>query len=185
MRRVFLLNLPTRAYLELSSPSFVVLFPAAPHCRASSCTRCNAMLVDRITLLPPALERASLLMSNLVALPPCDTWHPAARSPRAVGMGVPIWLFYSMFTSVILAVGVGVVALVVYPMEAAKADAKIATLASLGLGWMYLGAFAMKAGLLAMGVNLGAARTAARIEVPDQQCYKVGAARRLRRASHT
>lgn len=93
-------------------------------------------------------------------------FHPADS------MGIPIWLFYLIFTTVFTAIGTAVAYFVVLPLDAG-AVAKVATLAELGLGWTYLGAFSMKFGLLAMGVNLGHARSAAKVEVPDQQCYQV------------
>ena len=57
-------------------------------------------------------------------------------------MGIPMWLFYGVMNGVFGSIGVAVVYFGVY--DASKADAKIATLANLGLGWTYLGAFAMK-----------------------------------------
>lgn len=87
-------------------------------------------------------------------------------------MGIPIWLFYAVFNGVVGAAGLAVAYFIIYPSEPA-ADAKIATLSSLGLGYTYLGAFAIKLGLLVMGINLGTARVAAKVEVPDQHCYQV------------
>jgi len=69
-------------------------------------------------------------------------------------------------------IGVAVAYFAIYPATA-TADAKIATVASLDLGWVYLGAFVMKVGILVIGINLGGARAAAKVEVPDQQCYQV------------
>jgi uncharacterized membrane protein YecN with MAPEG domain len=90
----------------------------------------------------------------------------------AVGMGIPIWLFYFVFTSVFTSIGLAVVYFGIYPATPA-ADGKIATLASLDLGYAYLGAFVMKVGIVLLGINLGGARATAKVEVPDQQCYQV------------
>jgi hypothetical protein len=87
-------------------------------------------------------------------------------------MGIPMWMFYTVFNSVFGSIGVAVAYFAIYPATA-TADAKIATVASLDLGWVYLGAFVMKVGILVIGINLGGARAAAKVEVPDQQCYQV------------
>ena len=87
-------------------------------------------------------------------------------------MGIPIWSFYFVFTGVFTSIGLAVVHFGIYPATP-TADARIATLASLDLGYAYLGAFVMKLGIMMMGINLGGARATAKIEVPDQQCYQV------------
>jgi hypothetical protein len=53
---------------------------------------------------------------------------------RAVGMGLPMWLFYGIFNGVFSALGVAIAYFGVYP----AAPAANATIASLGLGYTYL-----------------------------------------------
>jgi len=97
---------------------------------------------------------------------------PLKSSHPAVGMGIPIWLFYFVFNGIFTSIGLAVVYFGIYPATPA-ADGKIATLASLDLGYAYLGAFVMKVGIMLLGINLGGARATAKVEVPDQQCYQV------------
>jgi len=97
---------------------------------------------------------------------------PLVASHPAVKMGIPIWTFYLLFNCILLSIGLAITKFVVLPLEAKSAD-KIATLASADLGWVYLGAWVLKLGQMMIGVNLGTARTVAKVEVPDQQVYQV------------
>jgi len=97
---------------------------------------------------------------------------PLVASHPAVKMGIPVWLFYLLFNGVLLSIGMAVALLLILPAEPKFAD-KISVLTSGGFGWLFLGAWVLKLAQLAMGINLGSARTAAKVEVPDQQVYQV------------
>mmetsp|Transcript_11727 Transcript_11727/g.24706 ORF Transcript_11727/g.24706 Transcript_11727/m.24706 type:complete len:226 (+) Transcript_11727:38-715(+) len=92
--------------------------------------------------------------------------HPAAQ------MGLPIWLFYLFFNAILALVGFAIAQYAVFPREPKSCD-KIKSLASLDIGWLYLGACVLKVGHMLMGINLGQARVASKVNVPDQQVYQV------------
>lgn len=87
---------------------------------------------------------------------------------------LPVPALYSVMTSIALAVGLGI-AYAVYAFGARdKYDAKIDLLAGYDLGWVYMGLFVIKIFQLFININLGMSRKAAKVNVPDQQVYKVG-----------
>jgi len=86
---------------------------------------------------------------------------------------IQIPVLYSVFATIFLIIGLGI-AFAVYKLGAtSKYDAKISLLASYDLGWVYVGFFCVKLGVLMININLGVARKAAKINVPDQHVYKV------------
>eukprot|EP00658_Telonema_sp_P-2_P026033 TRINITY_DN204_c0_g1_i2.p1 TRINITY_DN204_c0_g1~~TRINITY_DN204_c0_g1_i2.p1 ORF type:complete len:222 (-),score=61.55 TRINITY_DN204_c0_g1_i2:407-1072(-) len=93
------------------------------------------------------------------------------KSTYPEGISVP--LMYTLFNSVLTAIGVGIAYFAVYRQNSVKADAKIQLLASYELGWIYIGAWVLKVGQLLMNMVLGSARKKAKVNVPDQQVYKV------------
>jgi len=97
---------------------------------------------------------------------------PLKADHPAIGMGIPIWSFYFMFNSFMTLVGVAITSLVIYPSQPGLEE-KIDTLASLGFGWAYLGMWIIKLGQMLLGINLGTARVASRVAVPDQHVYQV------------
>mmetsp|Transcript_62170 Transcript_62170/g.98147 ORF Transcript_62170/g.98147 Transcript_62170/m.98147 type:complete len:222 (-) Transcript_62170:62-727(-) len=87
--------------------------------------------------------------------------------------GVSVPQLYAGITSIMGGIGFGI-GYAVYRFGAtAKYDAKIDILAKQDLGWVYLGFAATKFTHLAINTNLGMRRKEARINVPDQQVYKV------------
>merc|ERR1719469_1263821 len=52
-------------------------------------------------------------------------------------------------------------------------DQRIDVLRSNDVGWLYLSAFILRLGFLAIGINLGNARKASKVGLPNQQVYKV------------
>merc|ERR1711959_40304 len=97
---------------------------------------------------------------------------PLKANHPALDMGIPIPVFYMIFNTVITSICLSVTYFVVYP-NTAMADSKIATLASLGLGWTYLGLWVIKFTQLVSGINLGLARTESKVGLPNQHVYKV------------
>lgn len=107
-----------------------------------------------------------------------------AKTPEAVDKrGIPLKsvypdspsvpVLYGCMQGVFLGLGVGI-AYGMYSLgNTAKFDSKIATLAAGGLGWMYCSAFALRMGLVGVSTLLGCERKAAKVNVPDQQVYKV------------
>mmetsp|Transcript_96422 Transcript_96422/g.241751 ORF Transcript_96422/g.241751 Transcript_96422/m.241751 type:complete len:220 (+) Transcript_96422:59-718(+) len=86
---------------------------------------------------------------------------------------LPIPVLYIGFTLVSLAISLGI-AFAVYELgPTTKYDAKITLLASYDLGWVYLGLFVVKLALLSININLGISRQKSKVNVPDQQVYKV------------
>lgn len=55
----------------------------------------------------------------------------------------------------------------------AKFDAKIATLAANGLGWLYCSVVAIRVAFIGASVMLGTSRQASKIALPDQHIYKM------------
>ena len=100
---------------------------------------------------------------------------PLAASHPAVKLGIPIWTFYLLFNGILTSIGMTVAHFLVFPMEpkSTRTTDQIDVLASYGLGWVFLGAWVLKLGQMVMGINLGTARTVAKVEVPDQQVYQV------------
>jgi len=97
---------------------------------------------------------------------------PVKADHPAVAMGIPIPIFYLIFNGIMLSIGLAVAYFIAFPNDH-KSASKIATLASLDLGWLYLGAWVLKLGALMLGINLGSARLASKVAVPDQHCYQV------------
>eukprot|EP00931_Biecheleriopsis_adriatica_P115765 TRINITY_DN91519_c0_g1_i1.p1 TRINITY_DN91519_c0_g1~~TRINITY_DN91519_c0_g1_i1.p1 ORF type:complete len:214 (-),score=37.43 TRINITY_DN91519_c0_g1_i1:79-720(-) len=86
---------------------------------------------------------------------------------------VPIPILYAGFNTTFLAISLGI-GFMVYSFGATqKYDAKIAVLKDYDLGWFYLGFVMIKLGSLMINLNLGMARKEAKVNVPDQQVYKV------------
>uniref|UniRef100_A0A7S2XSK6 Glutathione transferase n=1 Tax=Attheya septentrionalis TaxID=420275 RepID=A0A7S2XSK6_9STRA len=84
----------------------------------------------------------------------------------------PLPVFYALFILVQMAI-FGSMAYFFIVRNNEKGDAKVAILAEYDLGYVYIGAFVLKILQHAMGINLGVARKAAKIHVPDQQVYQV------------
>mmetsp|Transcript_105207 Transcript_105207/g.327998 ORF Transcript_105207/g.327998 Transcript_105207/m.327998 type:complete len:220 (+) Transcript_105207:59-718(+) len=85
----------------------------------------------------------------------------------------PVPVLYVGFAVVGFAIGFGI-AFAVYVFGAqAKYDRQIDALAAGGLGWIYLSVVAIKVVALCININLGLSRKAAKVNVPDQQVYKV------------
>jgi uncharacterized membrane protein YecN with MAPEG domain len=97
---------------------------------------------------------------------------PLAADHPAVKLGIPIWAFYLAFNTVITSIGLAVATFLAFPTEP-QAEDKIRTLASLRLGWIYMGAWVFKITQFCLGINLGTARTESKVSVPDQQVYQV------------
>eukprot|EP00931_Biecheleriopsis_adriatica_P104591 TRINITY_DN79255_c0_g1_i1.p1 TRINITY_DN79255_c0_g1~~TRINITY_DN79255_c0_g1_i1.p1 ORF type:complete len:220 (+),score=49.69 TRINITY_DN79255_c0_g1_i1:44-703(+) len=85
----------------------------------------------------------------------------------------PVPVLYVTFTTVFTAIAVAIGLAVFHYGPTEKYAAKIAILREYDLGWMYLGFFIVKVGGFCINMNLGVARKAAKINVPDQQVYKV------------
>ena len=63
--------------------------------------------------------------------------------------------------------------IIAYYLVNDKVDQAIAVLASYDLGWLYLGIFLLKMSTIPQSILLGQARKDCRVNVPDQQVYKV------------
>jgi len=85
---------------------------------------------------------------------------------------IPVPVLYTILNGVFLAIGVAVAYFMILPSTPA-ANVKIQLLASHDLGWIYMGAYALKVGQVMMNTNLGIRRKACKVNVPDQQVYKV------------
>eukprot|EP00404_Azadinium_spinosum_P060328 CAMPEP_0180709114 /NCGR_PEP_ID=MMETSP1038_2-20121128/9600_1 /TAXON_ID=632150 /ORGANISM="Azadinium spinosum, Strain 3D9" /LENGTH=212 /DNA_ID=CAMNT_0022741159 /DNA_START=71 /DNA_END=710 /DNA_ORIENTATION=- len=87
-------------------------------------------------------------------------------------MPLPIPLLYPTFNAVMMILSQ--VAAFFIGAHSSKYDSKIGLLASLGLGWIYIGSVILKAGqTIGIGVVLGQARKEAKVSVPDQHVYSV------------
>lgn len=88
---------------------------------------------------------------------------------------VPV--LYTMFTIIPGAIGLAIAyAIITYASSTesqSAADAKLSLLATYDLGWLYLGIFLVKLLQLPIGIILGEARKASKVNVPDQHVYKV------------
>ena len=82
-----------------------------------------------------------------------------------------------MFTIIPGVVGLAIAyAVITYASSSesqSAADAKLSLLATYDLGWLYLGIFLVKLLQLPIGIILGEARKASKVNVPDQHVYKV------------
>ena len=81
---------------------------------------------------------------------------------------IPVPVLYTILNGVFLAIGVAVAYFMILPSTPA-ANVKIQLLASHDLGWIYMGAYALKVGQVMMNTNLGIRRKACKVNVPDQQ----------------
>lgn len=99
---------------------------------------------------------------------PISSLHVYPKTPT-----VPV--LYSMLTGITGVIGFAIAYFSSYYTEAkvAAADAKISVLSEYDLGWLYLGLFLVKVLQLPIGINLGSARKASKVGVPDQHVYKV------------
>mmetsp|Transcript_33618 Transcript_33618/g.81773 ORF Transcript_33618/g.81773 Transcript_33618/m.81773 type:complete len:227 (-) Transcript_33618:172-852(-) len=97
---------------------------------------------------------------------------PLAADHAAAQMGLPVWLFYLFLHAILGSVGFAIAQYAVFPREPKSCD-KMKSLASLDLGWLYLGACVLKMGHILMRINLAQARVASKVNVPDQQVYQV------------
>jgi len=87
--------------------------------------------------------------------------------------GLPVPALYVIFTTVFTTICLGI-AFAIYKFGSTeKYDKKIELLTAYDLGWVYLVMFAVKLGMFGININLGVARKAAKVNVPDQQVYKV------------
>eukprot|EP00446_Apocalathium_sp_SHHI-4_P061209 CAMPEP_0177424038 /NCGR_PEP_ID=MMETSP0368-20130122/72223_1 /TAXON_ID=447022 ORGANISM="Scrippsiella hangoei-like, Strain SHHI-4" /NCGR_SAMPLE_ID=MMETSP0368 /ASSEMBLY_ACC=CAM_ASM_000363 /LENGTH=219 /DNA_ID=CAMNT_0018894165 /DNA_START=73 /DNA_END=728 /DNA_ORIENTATION=+ len=87
--------------------------------------------------------------------------------------GLPVPALYAIFTTVFTAICLGI-AFAIYKFGSTeKYDKKIEVLTAYDLGWVYLVMFAVKLGMFGININLGVARKAAKVNVPDQHVYKV------------
>jgi len=86
---------------------------------------------------------------------------------------MPVPVMYTMFTSVFLVVSLAIAFAIYHFGSTSKYDQKIHTLTVFELGWVYVGLYVIKLGAFAIDVNLGVARKESKVNVPDQQVYKV------------
>eukprot|EP00567_Pseudictyota_dubia_P018773 CAMPEP_0197433662 /NCGR_PEP_ID=MMETSP1175-20131217/1520_1 /TAXON_ID=1003142 /ORGANISM="Triceratium dubium, Strain CCMP147" /LENGTH=216 /DNA_ID=CAMNT_0042962127 /DNA_START=90 /DNA_END=740 /DNA_ORIENTATION=+ len=95
------------------------------------------------------------------------------KSPYPEKPSVPV--LYGVMTLIVGAIGLAIAYVTSYLTEAKQsaADAKISVLSEYDLGWLYLGVFVVKFLQLPIGITLGAARKASKVNVPDQHVYKV------------
>jgi len=86
---------------------------------------------------------------------------------------LPVPVLYSVMTTVFICIGLAI-AFAIYTFgSTSKYDSKIDTLAAGDLGWAYLAMLVMKIFGTMTAVNLGVARQESKVNVPDQQVYKV------------
>lgn len=86
--------------------------------------------------------------------------------------GFKISVMYSVFTTVFLVLGSAIAfGLSFFTFE--KYQQGLHFLADRDLGFLYLGIFPVKIGMLLININLGSARKESKVNVPDQQVYKV------------
>eukprot|EP00930_Biecheleria_cincta_P028335 TRINITY_DN19774_c0_g1_i1.p1 TRINITY_DN19774_c0_g1~~TRINITY_DN19774_c0_g1_i1.p1 ORF type:complete len:221 (-),score=38.97 TRINITY_DN19774_c0_g1_i1:179-841(-) len=86
---------------------------------------------------------------------------------------LPIPALYGIMTTIFIGVGLAI-AFGIYTLgSTSRYDSKISTLAAGDLGWAYLGLFVTKLCMFLTNVNLGMARKESKVNVPDQQVYKV------------
>lgn len=98
----------------------------------------------------------------------------------AYGKINPITL-YPIFNGVLLAVGMGVTWYIFTNGSTGKYQAKISTLATHDLGWLFLATAVLHLFFLGHSMLLGDARKKSRVNVPDQQVYKLhGATEKVR-----
>ena len=86
-------------------------------------------------------------------------------------------VLYAMFTIIPGAIGLAIAYAVITYVSSTEsksaADTKLSLLATYDLGWLYLGIFLIKLLQLPIGIILGEARKASKVNVPDQHVYKV------------
>mmetsp|Transcript_28280 Transcript_28280/g.61197 ORF Transcript_28280/g.61197 Transcript_28280/m.61197 type:complete len:205 (+) Transcript_28280:45-659(+) len=83
---------------------------------------------------------------------------------------MPITLMYPLFTGVFIAIGFGVSTVI---LSTQQTEDRLRLIKEFNLGWIYLGVLVLKLGQLVTGINLGQARKASKVNLPDQQAYKV------------
>ncbi|KAL7540014.1 hypothetical protein ACHAXR_009799 [Thalassiosira sp. AJA248-18] len=89
--------------------------------------------------------------------------------------GISVAVFYIIGNSILGGIGLAAVWFLAYAPDAkrANADIKIGILAEHNLGWLYLGIFLLKILQKPIETILGEARKASKVNVPDQQVYRV------------
>lgn len=86
---------------------------------------------------------------------------------------MPVPVLYTVMNTIFICVGLSI-AFAIYTFgSTSRYDSKIDTLATGDLGWAYLAMLVMKIFSAATNVNLGVARQESKVNVPDQQVYKV------------
>lgn len=82
-------------------------------------------------------------------------------------------VMYCTMTAVFTAIGLGI-AFGTYTFgNTAAYNSKIETLRVLELGWVYLGVIVIKLCFVGVSITAASARKGAKVNVPDQHCYKV------------
>lgn len=87
--------------------------------------------------------------------------------------GLPIPVLYTIFNTLQLVIGLAIGFCIYLFGQTSKYDMKIDILSQGDLGWVYLGVFVSKIGMMAINTNLGVSRKECKVNVPDQQVYKV------------
>eukprot|EP01001_Neometanema_parovale_P010180 NODE_6410_length_849_cov_227.236915_g6174_i0.p1 GENE.NODE_6410_length_849_cov_227.236915_g6174_i0~~NODE_6410_length_849_cov_227.236915_g6174_i0.p1 ORF type:complete len:212 (-),score=50.29 NODE_6410_length_849_cov_227.236915_g6174_i0:155-790(-) len=86
-------------------------------------------------------------------------------------MPLPPTLLYPIFSTIFSLIGFGA-AQAIYAVFGMGNEKILSFIRENDLAYLYAGYFALKIGQLCMGINLGEARKASKVNIPDQQVYK-------------